>query len=179
MLALFGLCFGFFWLFNFSPLPLSNAAFVKLSGHEGLLDTMLFYSAQEAYTSLTHYGAAGRKLYPLFLAADFLFIPAYSFAFAFLMTLTVRALCGEKTWWSALNLLPLGIGLFDCMENLCILGMLSLYPGSNPVLGTLAGGATLSKWLLTLTALSCLIIGGILLLANRLGFRPCPVCRQR
>lgn len=115
----------------------------------------------------------------LFNAADFLFIPAYGFAFAFLMTLTVRALCGKETWWSALNLLPLGIGLFDCIENLCILGMLFLYPESNPVLGTLAGGATSGKWLLTLTTLSILIVAGILLLARRLGFRPCPVYRQR
>jgi hypothetical protein len=91
MLILFLVVFGFFWLFNFSSFPISNPEFIKLSGHEGFLDTMLFYSAQEAFTAMSHDGEEGRKLYQVFLAADFLFIIFFSFAFSFLMTVTCPA----------------------------------------------------------------------------------------
>ncbi|MBF0551377.1 MAG: hypothetical protein HQK60_12680 [Deltaproteobacteria bacterium] len=171
MLALFLVVFGFFWLFNFSSLPIANSEFVRLSGHEGLLDAMPFYSAQEAYTTLMHYGDAGRKLYLRFLATDFVFIPFYSLSFAFLMTQTIRAVCGAGTSWLRLNLLPFGIGLFDCAENICILGMLGLYPESNTILGTISGVVTLGKWLLTLATVSCLVYGGFVLLVRRLGFK--------
>ncbi|MBF0526303.1 MAG: hypothetical protein HQK56_14560 [Deltaproteobacteria bacterium] len=171
MLALFLVVFGFFWLFNFSPLPFSNSEFVKLSGHEGLLDAMPFYSAQEAYTTLTHYGVAGRKLYLRFLATDFVFIPFYCLSFAFLMTQIIRAVCGPGTSWLMLNSLPFGVAFFDCAENICILGMLGLYPGSNTILGTISGVTTLCKWLLTLATASCLVYGGFVLLVRRLGFK--------
>jgi hypothetical protein len=179
MLVLLLASVGFFWLFNFSALPLSNPELVKLSGHEGLLDLMPYYSAQEAFMALNHYGAAGRKLYMRFLAADFVFIPVYSLGFAFLMTRAVRAVCAEGTSWSWLNLLPLGIGVFDCVEDLIILAMLSLYPDTAVVLGTLSGIATLCKYLFTLLALLSLGYIGLILLARRFGFKPCAAHRQQ
>ena len=62
MYLLFVVAGGFFWLFNFSdlPLPISNPQLVKIGGGEGLLDLKFFYTAQEAYAILTQYGEAGR-----------------------------------------------------------------------------------------------------------------------
>ncbi len=178
MLALLLAAVGFSWLFNFSSLPLSNPELVKLSGHEGLLDLMPFYSAQEAFTALNHYGAAGRELYLRFLAADFIFIPVYSLGFALLMTRTSRAVCSEPTPWLWLNVLPLGIGLFDGVENLSILGMLSFYPDASVVLGTLSGISTLCKHLLALTILLALGYGGLILLMRKFGFKLCAAHQQ-
>jgi hypothetical protein len=175
MLVLFLVVFGFFWLFNFSPFPISNPEFIKLSGHQGLLDTMLFYSAQEAFDAMTHYGEEGRNLYQVFLTADFVFILFYSFAFALLMTVIVGSVCGHGASWIRLNLLPLGIGFLDCVENICILMMLRIYPYSNAMLGTISGYATLFKWLLTLVVIACLIYGSIILLLRRFGFKQCTV----
>lgn len=179
MLVLLLASVGFFWVFNFSALPLSNPELVKLSGREGLLDLMPYYSAQEAFAALSHYGPAGRDLYTRFLAADFVFIPIYSIGFAFLMTRTVRAVCMESTSWSWLNLLPFGIGLFDSIENLSILAMLSLYPDTSAMIGTLSGIATLCKHLLTLLTLLSLGYGGAILLMQQFGFKPCATHRQR
>jgi len=39
----------FFWLFNFSALPLSDPEMKRVSGGEGLLDLRFYYSAQEAF----------------------------------------------------------------------------------------------------------------------------------
>lgn len=164
---------GFFWLFNFSPLPLSNPELIKLSGHEGLLDLMPFYTAQEAYAAMSNYGPAGRELYLRFLRADFIFIPIYSLGFAFLMTRTVRAVCDERSAWSWLNVLPVGIGLFDCMENLSIFGVLSLYPAVYEVLGALAGISTLFKHIFTLLTLLALGYGGVVLILRQCGLALC------
>jgi hypothetical protein len=177
MLVLLLASAGFFWLFNFSALPLSNPELVKLSGREGLLDLMPYYTAQQAFVILGHYGLAGRELYFRFLAADFVFIPVYSLAFAFLMTRALRALCAESNSWSWLNLLPLGIGILDGVEDLSILVMLSLYPDTAVVFGTLSGIATLCKYLLTLLALLSLGCIGLRLLMRRLGFKPCAAHR--
>ena len=179
MLVLLLASAGFFWLFNFSALPFSNPELVKLSGREGLLDLMPYYTAQQAFMILGHYGAAGRELYLRFLAADFVFIPVYSLGIAFLMTRAVRAVCTQGNSWLWHNLLPCGIGIFDSVENLCILVMLRLYPNTAAVFGTLSGIATLCKYVLTLLALLTLGCIGLILLMRRLGFKLCAAQRQQ
>lgn len=169
MLVLLLAAAWFFWQFNFSSLPVSNRALVKLSGHDGLLDLRLYYTAQEAFASLSHYGEAGRELYLKFLAVDFVFIPIYSLGLGFLMTWFVRATSSGQVRRLWLNLLPMGIGIFDATENVFILTMLCLYPGSNVVIGTLSGIATFLKYVLTLTTSLGLGYCVILLAMRRLG----------
>jgi hypothetical protein len=159
----------FFWLFNFSSAQFSNPSLMKISGGAGLLDAMLFYTAQEAFVILGHYGIQGRELYPHFLAADFVFILVYSFAFSFLFTRFVRAKFGANNTWLWLNLLPFAIGIFDSVENICILGMLHMYPQTNFVLGTFSGFVTLSKFILSIVSLLCLAYLGMSLLLCRFG----------
>lgn len=167
MLVLLLAAGGFFWMFNFSSWPISNRALKMLSGHEGLLDLMPYYSAQQAFTALGHYGVAGRQLYVKFLSADFVFIPIYSFGLAFLMT---RILGGGPTpdksrLW--LNLLPFGIGILDWTENLFILTMLRLYPRTNAFVGTVSGMVTLCKYLFTLATVIGLGYGVTMLWVRR------------
>jgi len=172
-LMLFLLLFGavFFWLFNFSAMPFSNPSLMKISGGIGLLDVMPFYSAHEAFAMLNQYGAQGRDLYLRFLVADFMFIPTYSLGFALLFTRTVRAKFRADDTWLRLNLLPLACGLFDCLENLCVLGMLFMYPGTSVALGTLAGLATLCKTVLTFVSLLCMGSLAMSLLIRRIRSR--------
>lgn len=160
---------GFLGLFTFSASPLSNSELTRISGGEGFLDLKPFYSAQEAFTALGRYGTEGRKLYRRFLVADFAFPVAYGLGLAFLLTRTARAVGGNGTPWLRANLLPLGIAFFDYVENLCILGMLNVYPEISLPLGSLAGIATLSKHLLTFATFLCLASGGLVLLVRRLG----------
>lgn len=173
MQAMLMITIGFFWLFNGSSLPLSNPELIKISGQTGLLDLLPFYSAQEALTAIDNYGAEGRDLYLRFIAADFIFIPIYSLGFAFLITLTVRSICSKNDSWLFLNMLPIGIGLFDCIENISILGLLLSYPDTSPIIGMLASIATLLKHLLTLATLLILGYGGAILLMRRFGFKLC------
>ncbi len=172
-LFLLAVSIGFLWAFNFSTFPISNPELIKLSGQEGLLDLMPHYSAQEMFTAMDHYGIAGRDLYMNFLAADFIFIPTYGFAFAFLMLRLVRAVCGEKDTLSWLVVLPFVIGLFDITENLSTLTTLIIYPQTNMIIGTIAGYATMIKHILTLLALLILGVGGIVVVLQRMGINLC------
>ncbi len=162
----------FFWLFNFSHFSFSNPSLIKISGGPGLLDVMPFYTAQEAYSMLGQYGMKGRELYLKFLAADFMFIPVYSFGFSFLFTRSVKAKFGENDHWLWLNLLPFAIGTFDCLENFSILSMLLMYPESNWALATFSGFATLCKTVLTLVSLLCLGYLGVSLIIRRIVNQP-------
>lgn len=170
MLALLVATSGFFWLFNFSnfSIPISNPQLVNISGGEGLLDLKFFYSAQEAYAILTQCGIEGRALYKRFLPADFIFLICYGFGFSLLFTRLSLTLHGPDSGWTKLNLLPLGIALADFAENILILLMLVMYPEKLPIVGTLAGYATLTKQFFTLVSLIILFVIIFQLLVRRL-----------
>jgi hypothetical protein len=157
----------FFWLFNFSTLPLSNPELKRVSGGEGLLDLRLYYSAQEAFRTIESYGAGGRALYLRFLAADFIFVPIYGLAFALLFTRLALTLWGRASSRIVVNLLPLGIALADFVENSCLLFLLTGYPERRLFVGALAGMATLTKQALTFSALLFLAYGCLRLVENK------------
>lgn len=171
MIGLFlGVAF-FFWLFNFSTLPLSGPELKKVSNGEDLLDVRFYYSAQEAYRAMERYGVEGRALYLRFLAADFIFAPLYGFAFALLFTRLTSTLFPSSSNWRKLNLLPIGIAMADIAENICIFLLLQMYPEQIHLVGTLAGIATLTKWVLTIVAFIFLVLTSPILLVKRLGFK--------
>lgn len=173
LFALFMPVIGFFLLFNFSNfnMPISNPQLINISGGEGLLDLEFFYTAQEAYVSLTKYGEDGRALYKNFLAADFIFALCYGFGFSLLFTRVLRALDQSESRWMKFNLLPLAIALADYIENIFIFSMLNLYPQHTQVVGTLAGIATLSKHLLIFVSLLFLLSGTVVLLVRKIKSR--------
>ncbi len=170
MIIFFLISFIFLWLFNVSLFPISNQELIKLSGHQGMLDRMFFYSAQDAFTALKNYGALGRKLYLAILFTDFFFIIVYNLAFSFLITAILLIICGNGSAWLKLNVIPFGMGFFDCIENICIVVMLKIYPLNSKIIGTISGLATLCKWVFALVLLSCLIYSGILIFLHCFGF---------
>ncbi|HAR45478.1 MAG TPA: hypothetical protein DCS42_09115 [Nitrospiraceae bacterium] len=159
----------FFWLFNFSTLPLSNPELMKLSNGEGLLDLRIYYTAREAFHAMAHYGSVGRTLYLRFLATDFVFLVIYGLAFSLLFARMALALFNPTSPWRKINLLPLGIALADFVEDTCLLLLLTGYPERYLFIGTLAGMATLTKHVLTISALSFLAYGCLRLLTRGFG----------
>jgi hypothetical protein len=157
ILLFLGLAF-FFWLFNFSSLPLSEPELKRLSNGESLLDTRIYYAAPEAFHAMDRYGAAGRALYLRFLAFDSIFAPLYGFAFALLITRVAAALFDPASRWNSVNLLPLAVATADVTENVCLLLLLTTFPVQDRLIGTLAGIATVTKWSLTVVSIGVLTI---------------------
>ena len=164
------LCAGYFWMFNYSPLPLSNPALVAAGCGEGLLDLLPYYDARAAYRALDCYGDTGRAIYRHYLLADTSFVFCYGLGFSLLLTRLLADLTALGSRWRKANLLPLGVALADVLENLGIYCLLVAYPRSIPVLGDLAGLATLLKF--ALTALALVALAGCLstLLWRRIRF---------
>lgn len=158
----------FFWLLNFSSLPVSEPALKRLSNGEGLLDTRFYYTAPEAFHAMDRYGAAGRALYLRFLAFDSIFAPLYGFAFALLMTRVAAGLFDPASRWNSVNLLPLAVAMADVAENVCLLLLLTAYPEQDRLVGTLAGIATLTKWSFAVIAIGVLTILFLSLAIRRL-----------
>lgn len=79
-------------------------------------------SPQAAAALITSYSPEARSLYWVFFILDNLLPPLVFGAFALLWAYTFRHFPGrwaEVLPSSPLVLIPLGVGLFDCLENLC------------------------------------------------------------
>lgn len=158
ILALILICAGYFWVFNYSTLPFSNKALVAAGCGEGVLDVRPYYDAATAYRALLCYGDGGRAIYRRFLLADASFACCYGLAFSLLLSRLLAASRGFAGRRRSVILLPLFVALADIIENILIFSLLELYPHEVPIIADLAGAATLSKWILTLLALTILAV---------------------
>ena len=70
------------------------------------------------------------------------------------------------------NVVPFGAWLFDLLENICIVTMLSVYPSTHPLLAWISTVFTMLKWLFAIESVGLLLIG--LFMASRTGFRKQP-----
>ena len=150
------ICAGYFWVFNYSSLPISNPAVVATGCGEGLLDLRQYYNASAAYQALDCYGVTGRAIYKRFLLADTSFVFFYGAGFSLLLTRLLSMLTVQASRWRIANMLPLSVALADATENLLIFILLSAFPQYLPELGDLAGLVTLTKWALSVVSLATL-----------------------
>ncbi|MDP1932928.1 MAG: hypothetical protein Q8L60_15865 [Gammaproteobacteria bacterium] len=137
-----------------SSLPMTNTALLAVSG-ENILDITFYYDSGEALRRAEAYGPEGRSIYLRFLLLDFLFIPAYSLAAAFLISALARKADGISD--SRANLLPLLMGLGDFIENNCTLMLLTSYPDSSTVIASIGSSATMLKYLFGVATLGAVL----------------------
>jgi hypothetical protein len=67
------------------------------------------------------------------------------------------------------NLIPFGGWLFDLLENICIIVMLSIHPSTPAALAWISAVFTLVKWLFAGITVILLLIGLVMAIKN--GFR--------
>jgi len=157
---------GYFWVFNFSSLPLSNPAVIAAGCGEGLLDIMPYYDASDAYRVLNCYGASGRGIYQRFLLADMSFVLFYGAGFTLLLARLMAMLAVDRL--RMLALLPACIALADACENIALLWLLAAYPDALPGVAQSAGLFTATKHLLSAVSILMLMICGGMLAWRRI-----------
>jgi hypothetical protein len=114
-----------------------------------LLDMMpLGYPLEYPKQLLDALGEEGRKEYlTLQLPADAAYPLLFALSFSFLAVFLLKRGYGQKmlgvVW------VPIGAGLFDYAENLCILIMLMNYPSTSPLLAMIASLCTVCKSIFT------------------------------
>ncbi len=156
--------------FNTIILPNQQAKIEAASGGTGPIDLKLFYTPDQVYSMAASYGEEGRASYRAFeLTGDIIYPIVYTLFFALFLTWLFQRGFPSDSKMQKLNVVPFGGWLFDLLENLGIVAMLSVYPSTPAALAWLAAIFTFIKWLFAGATLILILIGFVMALKN--GFK--------
>lgn len=126
----------------------------------GPIDLLFFYTPDQAYRMVSAYGDALRAQYRTFeLTVDIFYPIVYTLLLGFAISwLFNRTVDSDKTM-RRMNVLPFGGWLFDLLENLAIVTMLTIYPSQPTWLAWAATLFTMVKWLFAVASLALLLYG--------------------
>ena len=120
------------------------------------LDARFFYTPEEAFSTLGAYAAAKRVWISAYLTWDTV-NPVF---YASILALLISWLLGPRSRLHALNVVPLGAGAFDLLENMSIVSLLAVYPRRVDVVAWLSTGFSMGKACL-LVASAALVVFGV------------------
>lgn len=151
-------------------MPIIGALMKGDSGGPGPIDLQIFYSPEKAYGMIASYGDYGRSFYRnVELSADIIYPIVYTLFFSLLITWLFQRGFPAGSSMQRLNVVPFGGWLFDLLENLGIVGMLSVYPSTPAFLAWLTALFTLVKWLFAGAGMLLVLVGVVMALKN--GFK--------
>lgn len=141
-------------------LPLGTALMKFDLGGPGPLDPLLFYTPARVDQTLAAYGEFGRVFYRnMELTVDLIYPIIYTLFFSLLISWLVRRGFDPRSSIQRWNVLPFGTWLFDLLENLGIVVMLTVFPAVPAALAWLTAGFTFIKWLFAGAMLALVVIG--------------------
>lgn len=112
----------------------------------GPIDLTFGFDPARTLQMVADYGPAARAYYTrIELTVDVVYPLVYSFLFAVILTLLFRNRLYKP--FARVTLLPFVSGLFDLLENVAIVGLLTGYPAQSPALAVWCEVAKLGKWL--------------------------------
>lgn len=131
------------------------------------------YTHSKALTLLQSLGADGRDAY-LFpqLALDFVYPGLFGICFSLMLIWVYSRQVQSDSKFMYLAILPVLGGLFDYVENILIIRMITTFPDVTKGLVFAASGATLLKSVFSTVSFLILGLGLVLLLKNHLVARP-------
>lgn len=119
--------------------------------NEPILDTYLYYSADEAYEAISNFGDYFRQRYIWgTILLDFI----YPVIYCLLLSISLFRLKANAKF----GILPMWIIPVDYLENVTIIFLLSQFPKKHEVLASMAGVFTSVKWLMVFACLLSIII---------------------
>ncbi|MCQ3939447.1 MAG: hypothetical protein DPW18_20740 [Chloroflexi bacterium] len=134
------------------------------------LDLMLFATPDEMFAMIEKYGEFGRPFYRnVELTVDIVYPIIYLFAFGLLISWLFQRGFSPNSPMMKLNVMPLGAWLFDLLENLNIVAMLSMYPSKPVAAAWLLFLFSTVKWLFAAASILLILVG--LAMAIRNGFK--------
>lgn len=156
--------------FNAVILPNQQAKIEAASGGTGPIDLQFFYTPEKAYSMVASYGDAGRADYRAFeLTGDIIYPIVYTLFLALFITWLFQRGFPPDSKMQRLNVMPFGAWLFDLLENLGIVAMLSVYPSTPATLAWISAFFTLIKWLFAGATILLILTGLVMALKN--GFK--------
>jgi hypothetical protein len=89
------------------------------------LDSQLFYTPEEAYSTVASYGDASRFWITIYLTWDIVNPILYTLTFSLLISWLFQRSFKPGSMLQRLNVLPVGAGIFDLLENFSIVTLLA------------------------------------------------------
>jgi len=156
--------------FNAVVLPRRQATIEAGSGGTGPIDLQFFYTPEKVYGMVASYSEEVRASYRLFeLTGDIIYPIVYTLFFSLFITWLFQRGFASNSRMQTLNVVPFGGWLFDLLENLGIVTMLSIHPSTPAALAWISAIFTLVKWLFAGATIILILIG--LAMALRNGFK--------
>jgi hypothetical protein len=156
--------FAAFVVFVAVTLPLLQAA---PGGSIVSLDAQIFYTPEKAFSTVASYGDAGRFWIRIYLTWDIVNPILYTLGFSLLISWLFQRGFKPASKLQELNVLPVGAGLFDLLENLSIVTLLAVYPAKPAVVAWLSTICTVSKMSLLGVSALLVLVGLVKAATNR------------
>lgn len=149
--------FAIFVVYVAMTLPVLQAA---PGGSIESLDARVFYTPKEAFATVGSYGEARRFWIRIYLTWDIVNPILYTLTFGLLTSWLFQRGFRSNSRLQKLNIVPVGAGLFDLLENLSIIVLLLAYPAQPTIVAWLSTVSTTSKTVF-LTVSTLLILTGV------------------
>ena len=134
--------FAAFVIFEVVTLPLLQAA---PGGSIVSLDAQFFYTPERAFSTVASYGDAAPFWIRIYLTWDVVNPILYTLAFGLAISWLFQRGFRPGSGLQKLNLLPVGAGLFDLLENISIVTLLAVYPAQHAAVAWLSTVCTMGK----------------------------------
>jgi hypothetical protein len=130
------------------------------------LDLMMFSTPAEIFAMIARYDIAFYRLVEL--TVDIIYPIVYLFFFGLLISWLFQRGYTSNSPMRKLNVLPVGAWFFDLLENITIVGLLSLYPNSQPTgLAWVLIILTHIKWLFAGATILLILIGLVMAIKSK------------
>ena len=152
-------------------MPLASALMALAANASVMpLDLMFFYTPDSAFAMIDKYGEAGRALYmKIELTADIVYPIVYMLFYGLLLSWLMQRAFKPDSKMQKYNIMPVGAWLFDLLENVGIVSMLTMYPTKPALLAWLTMTFGSLKWLFAFASIGLVLFGLVRAAMN--GFR--------
>jgi hypothetical protein len=149
-------------------LPLVQAMMQGDKGGIQPLDLMLFAMPAKIFGMINEYGEYGRPFYRnVELTVDIVYPIVYLFFFGLLISWLFQRGFAPNSPIRKLNIMPLGAWLFDLLENIVIVILLSIFPSQPIALAWMLTLISTIKWFFAGASILLILIGLVAAIKNR------------
>lgn len=149
-------------------MPLIGGLMKSGTGLEQPLDVMFLAPPDKLFKMIEIYGETGRTFYRnVELTADLIYPIIYLLAFSLLISWLFKRGFETGNPIRKWNILPFGAYLFDLLENLTIVALLSIFPAQPASLGWALFGFIAIKWLFAGASILLILIGLVMAIKNK------------
>ncbi|HCK66565.1 MAG TPA: hypothetical protein DHW49_09885 [Anaerolineae bacterium] len=132
------------------------------------LDLMMFATPDKTFDMIERYGETGRTFYRnVELTADILYPIVYLFAFSLLISWLFKRGFASNSLVRKYNVAPVFAFVFDLLENLNIVTLLSIYPSQPVILGWTLFIFTALKWIFAGICILLILVGLVMAIKNK------------